>query len=334
METILERPVMDRYNVILQIFHKHAQTKEAKLQVQLAEIPYLKARLLGDLDVENESKHSKSRKGAEYFDKQRLALNKREKAIKSAIEKIKTQRSILRSNRINGQIPTVAVIGYTNSGKTSLIKAITGTDKLEPKNELFATLDVTAHPTTMPSQLTSMLIDTVGFISDIPTDLIASFNATLEDAALADILIHVRDVSNPDHVAQNDNVLKTLERLQIPDRLMSNMITVGNKVDNVPESDWDMIRNDGMIPISTKEGLNMAELVNLVDEMLIRVTGRKKESFRVATGSPEYLYLMQSVTVSDIWTDPDDTNYTVIDAIILDYERTRFQKRFQVSSLN
>lgn len=334
METILERPVMDRYNVILQIFHKHAQTKEAKLQVQLAEIPYLKARLLGDLDVENESKHSKSRKGAEYFDKQRLALNKREKAIKSAIEKIKTQRSILRSNRINGQIPTVAVIGYTNSGKTSLIKAITGTDKLEPKNELYATLDVTAHPTTMPSQLTSMLIDTVGFISDIPTDLIASFNATLEDAALADILIHVRDVSNPDHVAQNDNVLKTLERLQIPDRLMSNMITVGNKVDNVPESDWDMIRNDGMIPISTKEGLNMAELVNLVDEMLIRVTGRKKESFRVATGSPEYLYLMQSVTVSDIWTDPDDTNYTVIDAIILDYERTRFQKRFQVSSLN
>jgi GTP-binding protein HflX len=289
---------------------------------------------LGDLDVENESKHSKSRKGAEYFDKQRLALNKREKAIKSAIEKIKTQRSILRSNRINGQIPTVAVIGYTNSGKTSLIKAITGTDKLEPKNELYATLDVTAHPTTMPSQLTSMLIDTVGFISDIPTDLIASFNATLEDAALADILIHVRDVSNPDHVAQNDNVLKTLERLQIPDRLMSNMITVGNKVDNVPESDWDMIRNDGMIPISTKEGLNMAELVNLVDEMLIRVTGRKKESFRVATGSPEYLYLMQSVTVSDIWTDPDDTNYTVIDAIILDYERTRFQKRFQVSSLN
>jgi GTP-binding protein HflX len=289
---------------------------------------------LGDLDVENESKHSKSRKGAEYFDKQRLALNKREKAIKSAIEKIKTQRSILRSNRINGQIPTVAVIGYTNSGKTSLIKAITGTDKLEPKNELFATLDVTAHPTTMPSQLTSMLIDTVGFISDIPTDLIASFNATLEDAALADILILVRDVSNPDHVAQNDNVQKTLERLQITDRLMSNMITVGNKVDNVPESDWDMIRNDGMIPISTKEGLNMAELVNLVDEMLIRVTGRKKESFRVATGSPEYLYLMQSVTVSDIWTDPDDTNYTVIDAIILDYERTRFQKRFQVSSLN
>ena len=91
----------------------------------------------------------------------------------------------------------MAVIGYTNDGKTSVIKAITCTEKLEPKVELFATSDVTSHPTVLPSQLESVMLDTVGFISDIPTSLIASFNATLEDAALADLLIHVRDVSNP-----------------------------------------------------------------------------------------------------------------------------------------
>ena len=178
-EEILEKPVIDRYSVILQIFQKHAQTKEAKLQVKLAEIPYLKARLYSDLDLENESKHSKQRKGREWFDRQRLALNKREKNIKSDIEKIKSQRALLRSNRIRNKIPSVAVIGYTNAGKTSLIKAITRTEKLEPRDELFATLDVTSHPAVLPSQLESVMLDTVGFISDIPTDLIASFNATL-----------------------------------------------------------------------------------------------------------------------------------------------------------
>lgn len=125
-ESILEKPMLDRYSVILQVFRKHAATKEAKLQVQLAEIPYLKSRLVMDLQVENESKHSKHRKGQEYFDKQRLALNRREKKIKADLEKVKAQRTILRSNRQRGKLPSVAVIGYTNAGKTSLIKALTG----------------------------------------------------------------------------------------------------------------------------------------------------------------------------------------------------------------
>ena len=128
----------------------------------------MKYRLISDMEVENDSKHSKQRKGRQWFDKRKLNLNKTEKAIKKEIDKIKEQRNMLRSNRIKSHQPAVAVIGYTNAGKTSLIKAITGTEKLEPKDELFATLDVTSHPTILPSQLNSVMIDTVGFISNIP----------------------------------------------------------------------------------------------------------------------------------------------------------------------
>jgi len=281
-EEILGKPVIDRYSVILQIFQKHAQTREAKLQVRLAEIPYLKARLFSDLDLENESKHSKQRRGREWFDKQRLALNKREKSIKSDLDKVKNQRALLRSSRVRNKIPSVAVIGYTNAGKTSLIKAITGTEKLEPKDELFATLDVTSHPTVLPSQLESVMLDTVGFISDIPTSLIASFNATLEDAALADLLIHVRDVSNPDHLSQNKHVLQTLYNLEIPDKSIQSMITIGNKSDLVNEDDWKFIRDDGMIPISTKTGSNMEELLTKIDSFLIKKTNSAHWKQRVS----------------------------------------------------
>ena len=145
LEENLEKPVIDRYNVILQIFQKHAMTREAQLQVKLAEIPYLKSRLLskhfindasvsngllqyftGDFDYEKENKHSKQRLGDAFFDKQRMRLQRREKQIKAAIAKIKDQRVVLRQNRLRARTPSVAVVGYTNSGKTSLIKAITG----------------------------------------------------------------------------------------------------------------------------------------------------------------------------------------------------------------
>ena len=122
---------IDRYSLILQIFHKHAMSMEAKLQIQLAELPYLKSRLIGDLELENENKHSAKRRGQEWFDKQRLAIHKREKMIKDQIEKLKAQRAMMRKNRFKTKDPSVAIVGYTNAGKTSLIKAFTGKIKVE-----------------------------------------------------------------------------------------------------------------------------------------------------------------------------------------------------------
>ena len=310
--------------MILQIFQEHAQTKEARLQVQLAEIPYLKARLFSDLDVENESKHSKQRKGRQWFDKQRLALSRREKRIKSSIEKMKTQRDVLRSGRSRDKLPVVAVVGYTNSGKTSLIKAMTGSDKVQPEDKLFATLDVTCHTTTMPSSLKVGFLDTVGFISDVPTSLIASFNATLEDAASADLLIHVRDVSNPDHPAQSAQVLRTLRSLNVPEKLLEGMITVANKIDLLHPEDWELIRQDGMSPISTKSGANMEELFKDIDQKLIQSTGRTLHTFRVPTGGDTFNDLMKETFVARVEACQLDPNFSNVECVLFHYQLKRF----------
>ena len=178
----------------------------------------------------------------------------------------------------------------------------------------------------MPSNLETFMIDTVGFISDIPISLIASFNATLEDAKLADILIHVRDVSNPDHFAQNQNVLKTLGGLEISRKLMKNMITVGNKCDKLSEDDLENVRKDGMIPISTKTGLNMQELMVKLDTVLLKETGLLQKRFKVLTGSQEFQEIMRNVNVTKIETCPEDENFSLIDTLLPEYELKKFEK--------
>ena len=166
-------------------------------------------------EYERGNKHNASRLGEQYYDNQKFILRKLEGGIKRKIDQLKNQRTKLRSNRKDSDISTVAVIGYTNCGKTSLIKAITGDSNMEPRNQLFATLDVTCHGTKLPgSNLDTVFIDTVGFISDIPTPLIASFSATLEDALDADLILHVADFSHPDHEHQRRQVLDTLKKLE------------------------------------------------------------------------------------------------------------------------
>ena len=126
---------------------------------------------------------------------------------------------------------------------------------MSPRDQLFATLDVTVHEASMPSNLRALLIDTVGFISDIPTNLIASFSATLEDAAIADVLVHVRDISNPEHDQQSESVLQALGRLGVPKEKLEGMITLGNKIDLVAPTEWKVLRDrKNLIPVSATEG--------------------------------------------------------------------------------
>lgn len=170
--------IMDRYSVVIQILRLHATSMEAKLQVAMAEIPYIWSQM-------RDSENAQSRTILSLSDTQRELLKLREKKLKNKLMNLRAHRGLLRNKRKQKNFPIVAVVGYTNAGKTSLIKALTDEQSLQPRNQLFATLDVTAHAGLLPCRLKVIYMDTVGFMSDIPTGLIECFIATLEDAMLA-----------------------------------------------------------------------------------------------------------------------------------------------------
>lgn len=134
---------------------------------------------------------------------------------------------------MKSQINSIAVVGYTNAGKTSLIKALTNDSSLFPEDKLFATLDVTSHAGILPRNIKVLYMDTIGFISDIPPTLIASFSAVLEEVLVSDVVVHVRDISHPDTGAQKIAVLKQLAELNLPAKLTDNIVEVCNKIDKV-----------------------------------------------------------------------------------------------------
>lgn len=176
------KPIFDRYNIVMQIFRLHAISKHAKLQVALAEIPFLRSRL---------TKQDTDFIGSSAIDTRNLLLQSREKKINEEIIKLRAQRELLRHKRRKANIPVIAVVGYTNVGKTSIIKTLTDDKMLQPKDQLFATLDVTIYAGLLPSTLKVLYVDTVGFLADIPTGLIECFHATLEDAVLAVMLLMI-----------------------------------------------------------------------------------------------------------------------------------------------
>lgn len=176
LEFVFGVPVMDRFSIVIQILTAHAKSREAKLQIALAELPYV-------------WQHMGTEDGAivrtKLSDSQKMLLRNRERRIKNELDHIRTHRKMVRKRRSNQEFPIVAVVGYTNAGKTSLIKALTNQDKIQPRDRLFATLEVTAHAGRLPCNLEVLYIDTIGFMSDIPTDLIQCFITTLEDAMMA-----------------------------------------------------------------------------------------------------------------------------------------------------
>jgi len=177
LEKIFGLPVYDRYSIIIHIFREHAKTAEARLQVALAEIPYIRKKIFetcltnnGVINVTEETK---------------LLLDNKEKKLKNELKKLQQHRRMIRNQREKNGFPTVAVVGYTNAGKTSLIKALTDDSSLQPRDKLFATLDTTAHQGILPNKLKILYMDTIGFIQDVPETLIEPFVVTLEDAMIA-----------------------------------------------------------------------------------------------------------------------------------------------------
>ena len=259
LEEELECKVMDRTLVILDIFAGRAATKEGKLQVELAQLKYRAARLVG-------RRRSLSRLGGgigtrgpgeKKLEVDRRVIHGRISQLKRELEEVHRHQELLRGRRIKGNQKVAAIVGYTNAGKSTLLNALTGSQVME-EDKLFATLDPTTRMLELPGGQQMLLTDTVGFIRKLPHHLVEAFKSTLEEARYADVIIHVVDGSNPQMDEQMDVVYETLRQLGVEGK---KMITLFNKQDQVdcPEVLRDE-RADVIIRTSAKTGLGLDKL--------------------------------------------------------------------------
>ncbi|XP_074593399.1 putative GTP-binding protein 6 [Brevipalpus obovatus] len=335
LEKALSIPVIDRFSVILEIFRSHAQTGEAMLQIQLAEIPYLMSRIKEYHSAGEEKtplRYGRGGKGQsdDPVQKYKRHLDERAKKIRNALDRIERHRTQIFQHRSKRDIPSIAVIGYTNSGKTSLIKAITNKNELEPEDRLFATLDVTAHLCSFPSFKNVALLDSIGFIANIPPSLITSFNTTFKDVASSDLLVHVYDISHPDLKNQLDTVQKTLKNLEIPQKLVDSMINIANKVDlieTLPEELTELVCPDH-IRCSATELTNLNTVVKEIDAKLSKFTGRNSIILRVPNGGEELSRLYKDSKIISMTPDKDDANYLLVEVIMSNASKIKFFHHF------
>lgn len=333
LEELFRVPVYDRYSIVMLIFREHATTKEAKLQVAMAEIPYMWSRLRGvhegATDRLGGGTSAIGGQGETFIEVQRRLLTTREHKLKEALNKLRTHRELLRKKRSKLELPVVAIVGYTNAGKTSLIKALTGETSLQPKDQLFATLDVTVHTGILPSKLEVLFVDTIGFISDIPTGLIESFIVTLEDAMIADLIVHVQDVSHPDAIAQTEHVMNTLKSLKLPEDLLNNIVNVGNKADLL-----DSLNTHEQFLVSATTGLGLKELKLEIEKSILKATGRFMIKIRVRNGGLELSWLYKEATVVNIEVDENNNQFVFVDVLITQTNLSKFKHIFIKSKLN
>jgi GTP-binding protein HflX len=233
LEKIFLRPVIDRTELILEVFAQRAQTREARLQIELARVRYQFPRLRRmwthlsrQSATAGAGAHTKG-EGEKQIEIDRRLLRRRIDRLETEIEQIAGQRETQRSQRRRAAIPTFAIVGYTNAGKSTLLKALTEADVLV-EDKLFATLDTTTRKFSLPNRQEILLIDTVGFIRKIPHTLVAAFRSTLEESVHTDILLHLIDVSHPQAEEHAEATLRVLQELGSGDHPI---ITVLNKTD-------------------------------------------------------------------------------------------------------
>lgn len=353
LEKYFGLPVMDRYSMVIQILRLHATSNEAKLQVAAAELPYIWSQLRdGTSDTPGAPSSGVSKALHTLSDTQKEMLHTRERKLRAQLKRIRARRELLRQRRCHMQFPIVAVVGYTNAGKTSLIKALTSSEDLHPRDQLFATLDVTAHAGLLPSKLKVIYMDTVGFMSDIPTGLIESFVATLEDAMMADIIVHVHDVAHPNRSEQSRHVEQTLRELlasvyetrtgEGKYNSLANVIHVGNKADLmkaplVVDGDSAEEAEEPRLPadlalISSKTGEGIETLRAHIETELLRVTNRSRITMKVPMGGPESSWLYKNAAVTEAAADPNNAQNLLLSVVISDTELAKFRHQFVKSA--
>jgi GTP-binding protein HflX len=271
--------VLDRTALILDIFAQHAHTSEGMLQVELAQYEYYLPRLTGQwTHLERQAGGGGGRAGSTggvglrgpgetQLEVDKRVIRKRISHLKKELEKVSAHRMRYRAQRKRSRIPTVALVGYTNAGKSTLLNKITKSD-VYVADQLFATLDPTTRRVELPGGYQALFTDTVGFIQKLPTALVEAFHATLEEIVEADLLLHIVDISHPNALNQFESVQQTLEELgaqHIP------IVTALNKVDQLrdPESAKQIVRHfSKAITISALDGTGIKDLLGIIQQEL------------------------------------------------------------------
>lgn len=258
LERELECKVMDRTLLILDIFAGRAVTSEGKIQVELAQLRYRSARLVGLRDSLSRLGGGIGTRGPgeKKLETDRRLIRTRISALKAELVQVEKHRELIRGNRSRGTLKTAAIVGYTNAGKSTLLNTLTGAEILA-EDKLFATLDPTTRVLELDDGQQILLTDTVGFIRKLPHHLVEAFKSTLEEAKYADYIIHVVDASNPQAEMQMEVVYKTLQELGAAGK---KVITLFNKQDLVLESELRDPHADQIVKCSAKTGRGLGEL--------------------------------------------------------------------------
>jgi GTPase len=320
--------VIDRTGLILEIFGARARTAEGKLQVELASLSYQRSRLVRSwthLERQRGGFGFLGGPGESQLEIDRRLIGQRIAKLKKELEDVKRTRGLQRKARRRVPLPVVALVGYTNAGKSTLFNALTRS-AVTAKDLLFATLDPTIRTAKLPSGRNIALSDTVGFISELPTDLVAAFRATLEEVVEADIVLHLRDIAHPDSSAQALDVEEVLKDLEADALHGHTVIEVLNKIDLLPVEDRAKlkarIRDGSGFPVSAVTGEGVSELLAEIDRRL--AVGRATARYRLRHNEGETVaWLYSHGTVLD---RRDDEEFTYLTVSLGQEERARFER--------
>jgi GTP-binding protein HflX len=233
LERFWDIKVIDRTGLILEIFGRRARTREGRLQVELARLEYERSRLVRTwthLERQRGGTGGTGGPGETQIELDRRMIADRIVRLKAELEEVRRTRGLHRKARKQVPFPSVALVGYTNAGKSTLFNRLTGAEVMA-KDLLFATLDTTQRTIRLPQGRPAIIADTVGFVSDLPHELVESFRATLEEVGEADLILHVRDIASPDSAAQAKDVEAVLEQIPTPEGKTRRILEVWNKID-------------------------------------------------------------------------------------------------------
>ncbi|USA40647.1 GTPase HflX [Pelagerythrobacter marinus] len=293
LEETLRRKVIDRTGLILEIFGERAATAEGRLQVELAHLDYQQSRLVRSwthLERQRGGFGFLGGPGETQIEADRRMIRQRMARLRKELEQVRKTRALHRERRGRAPWPVIALVGYTNAGKSTLFNRLTG-ESVMAEDLLFATLDPTMRAIRLPGVEKAIMSDTVGFISDLPTQLVAAFRATLEEVTGADVIVHVRDMANPAAAAQKAQVLAVLGELGLVEgeggESTIPIVEAWNKLDLLAEPDRERLREaaegkDTIVPISAMTGEGVEALLARVDRLL--TAGAKVHEFVLDAG--------------------------------------------------